>query len=79
MSIRAVAQSHRTTRWLNVGAFVLAIFGIGVLLLRRTRTHTSTRKAKTAVRIRRCPNCGTEYPEQHAFCGNDGNALLPPE
>lgn len=31
--------------------------------------------------MRRCPQCGTEYPENVAFCGHDGTvtiAILPP-
>lgn len=64
----------------------LALAASGALLYRArkparartSRTADAPREAPSA-RIRRCPRCGSSYPESSAFCGVDGSALEPPE
>lgn len=63
----------------------LIVLAVGGVLLYRARSQPRTRARATptieppAQRIRRCPTCGSSYPETSAFCGVDGSALRDPE
>jgi hypothetical protein len=80
VSVSAVSQAQEGGRWLSLGAAALAVLGAGLLLLRRghARPRKDTTPTSPQPRTQRCPTCSAEYPEGHAFCGNDGSPLLPP-
>jgi hypothetical protein len=80
VAARAVkeAEPPGTERWLAAVAAALAAAAAILLLSRRSSARRRT-SANTAARKRRCPDCGSTYPESSAFCGKDGSALLPPQ
>jgi hypothetical protein len=86
VAAKAVAEATpRDRRPFLVALFALLALSVGGVLLYRARSQPRTRTRKTPVneppaqRIRRCPTCGSSYPETSAFCGVDGSALSDPE
>jgi hypothetical protein len=77
------AAPDRSRAVLVIGALVLAAAaGLGLWLVRARPAAVQGAASVPHVvkpvvkpKERRCPKCGTRYPLDHGFCGNDGSAL----